>query len=632
MPLTSDYRACRGELSRHFKGQKHEQVSYRTSPIAETGPTSPVSGGYSEIASRLARLTRGCYTPPAMSQTDENPIIPPASGIDARGTAEAARGEESSLRRGIASTALLITLGNLTSRLLGLLREGVIAGLFGKTAQTSAFATAASVPQMLYDLVIGGAVSAALIPVFSKYARPDLTTGESGKSDKSNGLGELVGTVGLIALLVTAVSALVLGAFAEPLVSFLGVSEGPIHAETSLYVRLILPSVVFLGLSSVITALLYATGRVVFPAFAVASYNAGIIIGAILLSGTLGPLSLVLGVVLGAFGQFVLQLFGLRGLGLRFGLNLAHPAIKTILRLYAPVGLGLVISQVGVIVDRNLAWRTGEDSIAIMRFATTLIQLPLGLVATATSMAILPSLTRSAEDGGELLGFKRMLALGIRLATLAIAPAFLALVILPDNLVRLLFERGAFDQAATQATALAVLYYAPQLPFVALDQLLIFAFYARKDTLTPALIGLLGVGVYLASGVYLSGLFPVPFLSQITGGWSGLGVYGLVLANTLQNSLHALILLFLLSRAIGPLGSTGLGGFGLRVLMAAFASGAILYLFRPFIPTSGGLIPQVISIGLALTLFLGAYLLFLWRLKVEEIGDLGRLIERKLKR
>ena len=252
---------------------------------------------------------------------------------------------------------------------------------------------------------------------------------------------------------------------------------------------------------------------------------------ALLLHARLGAASLALGVLVGAFLQLAAVAPGLRGTRVRLGFHPRHPAVRQILRLYAPVAAGLVISEIGVIVDRNLAWQTGEASVATMRYATTLVQLPLGLVATATSLAALPLLSRLVDD---LPNFRSTLASAMRLALLAIVPALAFLVVFAVPTFRLIYQRGAFDAAATATTANAFLFYAPQLPFVAVDQLLVYAFYARKNTVTPMLVGLGGVGVYLATALVLIGPFHA-------------GLRGLVVANTLQNSLHAIVLLVLLS-------------------------------------------------------------------------------------
>src|SRR5262249_48997887 len=205
-----------------------------------------------------------------------------------------------------------------------------------------------------------------------------------------------------------------------------------------------------------------------------------------------------------------------------------NPGVRRAVTLYAPVAAGLAVSQVGIFIDRYLAWGTGEQSIAVMRSATTLVQLPLGLIATATSFAVLPTLARAAERRPE---FASTLAFGVRLALLAMVPATVGLLLLREPVVRLLFQRGAFGPEDTLLTATALVWYAPQMPFWAVDQLLIFAFYARKDTLTPVTVGVLGTLLYLA--VALAAVGP-------------LGMFGLILANTVQNSAHCLLMYALL--------------------------------------------------------------------------------------
>ena len=514
-------------------------------------------------------------------------------------------------RHSIARAASLITAGNLLSRVLGLVRESTIAGLFGKSMETSAFATAATVPTMLYDLVIGGAVSAALIPVFSDSTSRDEKSGR-------NDTGRIAGTMTLVALVVAALATVVLGLLAPDLVSFLGVVQpGAARERTIELVRLVLPSVIFLGLSGVITALLYARNQVAYPAFTTACYNVGIIVGAFALAPKFGVTSLVCGVLLGSALQLGLQLYGLSRAGVRLGVDFRHPAIRQILVLYSPVALGLVISQIGVIVDRNLAWRTGEDSVAVMRFATTLIQLPLGLIATATSFAVLPRLSRLAAAMDGTAEFRRTLDTGLRLALLAILPATAALVLLGEPMVRLLFERGAFDAVGTRLTSAALLLYTPQLPFVAVDQLLIFAFYARKNTLTPALVGLGGVLVYLAFGIGLSGP-------------AGLGLSGLVLANTIQNSLHAVVLFWLLHREVGGLLIPGTRLLVGKALVAVLPVGAIFALGSFGLAGQSHPVVLLIGIGLTGTLGVAAYAATLIVLGVDEIGAGARAIAVRL--
>ena len=520
-------------------------------------------------------------------------------------------------RKRIVTAAGIIMLGNVVSRLLGLGREQVIAGFFGNTGTTSAFGAAITVPTMLYDLLVQGAISAALIPVFADYAH----------SDSKDELGKIAGAVLTWALAILAPAVLILEVFAPQVAEILVPGLSPAaQSEALTLLRIVLPSVIFLGISGITTALLYSQQVFTYPAFCVAAYNLGIIVLALLFAPILGPSSLVIGAVVGAFMQIALQLPGLKGIRLSFSLNLRHPALTRILKLYAPVALGLVVSQIGVLIDRNLASRTGEDSIAVMRFATTLVQFPLGLAVTATSFAILPTLSRlgnsepadlqSATES--MSSYKETLVMGMKMALLAIIPATVGLVLLRTPIIRLLFEHGVFDAYGTARTALAFLYYAPELPFVAVDQLLIFAFYARKNTLVPTLVGVLGVSVYVVAGLSLMG---------------PMGMAGLVLASTLQNSLHAIVLFVLLERAIGSLRGYGLASTVAKAAGAALSMAAVFYILSPYLDAglnSESLQGQAVSLIIMATACVATYGVALILLRVEEMTLWLRAVRSRL--
>lgn len=513
----------------------------------------------------------------------------------------------------IAQAAFIIALGNITSRLLGLVREQVIAALFGATAVTDAFVAAATVPTMVYDLLIGGAISAALIPVFSTYA--------DNSPEDLDQVGSTVLNIGAILLCLVVVIAIPL---APGLVTLLGVGFAPAIREQAItLVRVVLPAVIFLGLSGVTTALLYARQQFTLPAFVVAVYNLGIIVMALLLSSSLSTVSLVVGVLVGAMLQLALQVPGLRGFHYRPALAWRHPGLQRIGKLYLPVAAGLVVSQIGVIIDRNLASQVGEGSMAAMRFATTLVQFPLGLVATAVSFAVLPTLSRQSAQGTNFEpegegSYKETLTRGLKMVLFLIVPAAVGLAVLRVPIIRLLFERGVFDAQATARTALAFLCYSPSIPFAAIDQVLIFAFYARQNTVTPVLVGVMGVGVYLA--VALTTM-------------QSLGMAGLVLANSAQWIAHALVLLFLLWRAIGGLHGYGLGCTSIKVLAAALLMGAAVYLIDPIV---AGLFPLtalgnlVIYVGILGTVGAAVYLLAALALRIEEMGLLLAGIKQRI--
>jgi putative peptidoglycan lipid II flippase len=410
---------------------------------------------------------------------------------------------------------------------------------------------------MLYDISVGGMVSSALVPVFSEYI----------SSERRDELWRISSLIFCLTILSLSLVAIVLEV-AAPVVARLMVVgfEEELLKETTRLLRIAAPAVVFMSLSGVIGGLLYTLKRFFYPAFTTAVLNAGIVLVAIIARG-IGVSSLALGLLMGAALQVALQLPGLKGMRFSPSINLSHPGLRRILSLYLPIVLGLLVSQVGIAIDRNLASRTGPRSIARMRFATSLIQFPLGLISVAVSTAILPLLSQQLSTSQ----FRATLASGLRLVLFLILPAAVGLFVLSTPLVELLFEHGFFEAEDTTQTALALRCYLLGLVFAAVDLPLVFAFYARKDTITPAFVGVLGVGFYLA--VALALIRP-------------LGMIGLVLANSAQLTCHALAMIFLIRRRIGGLSGGGIASTALKSLFASMIMGGVAYLSLAWIRKS----------------------------------------------
>jgi putative peptidoglycan lipid II flippase len=510
--------------------------------------------------------------------------------------------------RDIARAAMIVALGNISSRVLGLLRETVISHLFGATGMVSAFRVASIVPTMIYDLLIGGMISAALVPVFTDYAAPE----------KRQELWRLASTLFTLVAIVFALIVLLLELVAPTVAWTLGGGfDEQLLVLAARLTRLVMPSVLFFGLAGASTGLLYANKRFVYPAFGASMFNLGIILGALVLGERLGIASLSLGVLLGSILQLAIQLPGLRQLGFSFHLDLTHPGLRRMGSLYLPVAMGLIVSQVGIAIDRNLASRTGEQSIAWMQNATTLIQFPLGLVAVAVSTAILPSLSRLAT-GADLVRFRRTLGMGLRVVMLLIVPASVGLFVLATPVVALVFEHGAFLPYDTIRTSQALRVYLLGLSFAALDQLLIFAFYARKDTRTPVLVGILGVAVYLVAALLL--ILP-------------LGMLGLVLANSIQLTSHALVMLYLAHRHFDGLRNQGLGRTALKVVIASVVTGTVVYASLPGlarVAAYSSVWSELVLVGGAAVLGLLAYGVMIWILRVEDVAILKDLVLARL--
>jgi len=509
----------------------------------------------------------------------------------------------------IAGSASIIALGGIASRLLGVVREAVISYFFGASGLVSAFRVASAVPTMLYDLLIGGMLSAALVPVFTEVADRE------GKEALWALFGRVVslvaavlaGAVLLIELLAPQVAWLLSGGF-----------EPELQATVTRMIRIITPAMLFFGMSGIVTSLLYALKRFSYTALGAAVYNLGIIIAAPLLHGRIDIYSLAVGILLGALLQLSIQTPGLRGARLRFTLDLSHPALRRILTLYLPIAAGLIISNLQIAIDRRLASSTGENSIAWMANATTLFQLPHGLVAVAIALAVLPTLSRLSAAGDQD-GFRRTLGQGLRLVLVLIVPATLGLLVLARPAVALLFEHGRFTASDAMQTAAALRLYLLGLIFASIDWPLNYAFYARQNTLVPALVGVFSVVVYLVVALLLKG---------------PLGMFGLVLADAAKHCSHALTMLVLLQRRMGGLSGQRLAQTtGKAFLAAGVMAGVmalVLYLVSAWIGADGK-IDYLILVGIGAGLGILVYLGLANLLHIEEFSLLRDAVTRRLR-
>ena len=525
-------------------------------------------------------------------------------------------------RQHIVKSATLVMLGNLGSSVMGMVRQQVVAS-FGQGI-ASPFLSAITPAQTFNDFLINGSINGALVPTFNDYAEPE----------KREQLRRLVFTIVNLVFLIMLVSAIVFLFIAPWFINNIQVPGYTPQEKllTTQFARIIFFSLLALGPFAVLQAALFARKEFGWPAVATAAYHIGIIIGAIVgaLVGNhyLGQYGLAFGVLLGAAGEIALLLPGLRNQRLRylFVLDLKQPALRRILNLYKWIALSFLVSAFFIILDQSLATRTpgagsdpGAANYLAMRLSTTLIQFPAGLVATALSVAVLPTLTEHARaiDNER---FKKTLLLGFRLGLLLMIPAAAGLMVLGLPIVSLLYQHGRFTAHNAQLTSLALTLYAFQLPFVAIDQLLLSAFYARKNTITPVIVGFVCYGSYLAVAL--------PF-------WQTVGMPALVVANTVQNSLHAVILLVLLRMTIGPLRLREIISAFLKISAATIAMVAVAWGLQVLFGhirlfslnhLTGQFLTVLVSGLVAVVVYVGGVLL----LRVEEVGMMKGIVMAKL--
>lgn len=524
--------------------------------------------------------------------------------------------------KGVVKAATVLAIGNVTSRVLGLAREIVKSNLFGASPLLAAYTVAVLVPMTLFNLITGGEmVSSSLVPVFSDYA----------SQEKRKELWRLASTVLTLATLILASIVILVEIFAEQIAWLAGArnfSDPALFQVTVDLMRLATPAVLFLSIASVISGLLYALKRFNLPAFMGAVFN-----GTIVLVALIRPeiSSLVWGMLLGSFLQIVLQLPGLRDGRFHLRFNWRHPGVRRIVILYTPILAGLVVNQIAVWISYRLAILTGDNSVTYMGYATTLYQFPLGLVVTALSVATLPTLSRIASSyhdvklvdkeaaTAKVEEFKATLAGGIRLALTLILPAGFGLFSLAPFIIALLLEHGRFTPADTAITTNVLRFYLLGLAFAGIDQMLVFASYARKDTWRPALAGVIAIGIYTVTAVVL--LEP-------------LGLYSLMIADAVKHMVHTLIMLWFLQRKMGGLHGYGIINIALKAMFAALVTGILAYLtvqLALLFISDEGFVGKLLIVGLGGLTGLAAYIGMVLLLNIPEARALQNLILSKLK-
>ena len=414
----------------------------------------------------------------------------------------------------LARAGLIVSSAFLLSRLLGYVRGSIMAAVFGLSAQLDAFYAAFRLPDLMFQLVAAGALSAALVPIISSL----LATDEQRRAWR---VVSTVATLVLVALLVLSVVFFLAAPAIVPLITDF---EGEQLEQTIQLTRIMLVSPILLALGAVATSALNARGQFAAAAIAPSVYNLGIIFGAAVLSPALGatvngtsvpnPVGLAIGVVLGSLGLLIVQLPPLRRLGFRFEphVGLEDPLARRALLLMAPRAVGLGASQITFVVITLLA--TGLDQVGALsafNLGMLLLQIPLGIIGVPLGIVLLPALATELATG-TVERFLGMVGRALRLLVFVMLPIAALGMVLSREIVDLLFQYANFDEAAVQTTAAVLFVLLIGLTAHSMIAVLARTFYAEQDTLTPvvAAIGAVVVNVtvaYLAVGPYgLDGL------------------------------------------------------------------------------------------------------------------------------
>ena len=497
-------------------------------------------------------------------------------------------------RSSIAAGAAIIFAGTLTSRVIGLVRENLLNNTFPDRLVKDAFASAFLVPDTLYYLLAGGALSAAFIPVLTGYLQQD-------RREEAN---RVTGALATLLMLAMTAGLLLIFIFAPGVVRLVAhdyIPGTPKFNLTVILAREMCAMVIFTVLSGLLTGLLQSVNHFLATVVVWNTYSLGIILGISVFSKlpvpswapgwlhwtgpTLGIHGAALGVLVGALSLVLIQLPVVLRHGFRLSpvWDLHHEGVLEVLRRFAPVTLGLAISQVNLFAaPQSLATEVGDGGVMVIRNATRLVLLPLGLFGLAITNAAFPRLSQQANQG-EREAYIRIVNGSLRMLLLLVLPASVAMLVLSEPLMALIIGGAEAGITDVRAAAFTQAFFTLGIFTICLLQFANRAFYALQDTLTPVIVQVVMAAANIGLTIVLIRYTPLSY-------------GGVALAASLTLSAGALVLLEMLRRRLGGLGGRRILISGGKILLATIALGAVVYL------TARALAPQALAGGQAVSL------------------------------
>jgi len=519
----------------------------------------------------------------------------------------------------ITAAAGLVAVSSLVSRFLGIFRDRILAGEFGAGDTLDIYYAAFRVPDLIFNLLVLGALSAGFIPIFTGLLKNPLSKIKDVFSHKENKEAWALasGVLNILALSLFILCGIGI-IFAPFLVKIITPGfTGEKMALTVSLTRIMFLSPLFLGISSVFGGILQSFRRFFVYSLSPILYNIGIIIGALYFVPIWGIYGLAWGVVLGAGAHMLVQWPTVLSLGYRyrFKFGLKNKNIRQIGKMMIPRTMSLAISQINLLVITIIASTMASGSLAVFNFANNLQSFPVGIFGISFAIAAFPAMSQVAFDRKKMI---KNLSLTIRQILFFIIPSTVLLITLRAQIIRVILGTGNFDWQDTILTINTLGFFSLSLFAQALIPLLIRAFYARHNSRTPFVIGLVAATMNVFLSLWLS---------------KDYGVAGLSLAFSIASIINFIILWFVLRIEIGSLDEIKILISTIKFTAAAISCGAVVQgmklLIWPYIDMTKlwGVLAQGLIAGLAGIVF---YLAVCSLLQSEELYGLWQSIKKRL--
>lgn len=509
------------------------------------------------------------------------------------------------------STAILAA-AMVFSQLCGLLSKSLLGSTFGTSAQVDAYLASNRLTETIFNLVAGGALASAFVPLFSTLL--DQHNREEAWRLASNVANLLIAALTVI----TGILFIFADSIAKNfLVPGFALHDPSVQQLTAQLLRIQLPSVVIFGVSGLLMGILNSNGNFLLPGIAPAMYQIGILIGIVWLSKPFGIRGLAYGALLGSSLHFLAQLPGLIRIRDRKyfpGLGLRNERVREVVRLMVPRQIGASAVQLNFLVNNFIASFLPPGSITAISLGLSLMLMPQAVIAQSVATVSLPRLSVLAGRGA-LDKMREALAATLRLVLLLSLPAATGLILFSRDVVRLIFERRVFSAHMTQMVQWALVWYCAGLVFHCVVEVVSRAFYAVHDTKTPVIVLFCAMTLNMILSIALTRLFS--FFDAFPHG-------GVALANSIATGLEMAALLILMRRRLDGLDGARLKKALIKSGSATLAMIAYILLWRHFIKNTAPIIFLIGGMGGAVLVYGTACFM----LKVEELALLRRFVRR----
>lgn len=499
----------------------------------------------------------------------------------------------------IFTAAFFIVATTIFGQILGFLKYRLLVAIFGASSDLGVFFAAFRIPDLLFQIFIIGALSTSFIPIFSEFVSHD-------KKNEANKFSSSIISYGVVIFLIVSFFIIIL---AYPLATIIAPKLSPDELQLLANLMVIIQlAQIFFVVGTVFSGILQSFHHFLIPGIASALYNFGIILGIIFLSGFLGfgIYGATVGVVIGAFLFFVVQLPLLAKTGFSFRINFQRTeAIRKIGALMVPRSLTLLTSQLAIIANVFFALQLSARSLVILELAQTLMLAPVILFGQSIAQASFPALSLKAKNPDEFVSIFVSSFNQIMYLTL---PVSALLVVLRIPMVRLFFGADKFDWDATVATGLTLALLGVSIAAQSAIYLFSRAFFALRDSQTPFFITLFSVGINIALSYYFILYLKLP-------------VYYLGVSYTIGSFMSFLLLLITLNAKI-MLPKLEIVIATLKILTATLVMGVALYipikLLDQLVFDTTRTINLAILTGIASFCGIVAYVFFTWLLDIKE--------------